>query len=180
MAEHASKNHKNSLTWVLVADGQQARFYGYHQTIQRVSLTGANPHHYFDEKSGFELVPIADGILNADPLAGYQIGHERRGTSSSSTGAEHNTFEPHGDTEAELKRRYSKLIVEKLTTACQAKLFDRLILAAPAKLIGALRKDMPAEVVARITAVLSKDLMHFHGQVLFAHLQEALEENRAA
>jgi protein required for attachment to host cells len=180
MPEHATKNQKNPLTWVLVADGQQARFYGYHQTTQRVPLTGANPHHYFDEKSGFELAPIADETLNAQTLAEYQIGHDRRGTSSSSSGTGHNTFEPHGDIEAELKRRFSKIIADRLEHACRAKLFDRLILAAPAKMIGELRKELPADVAARITAVLSKDLMHFHGRELFQHLQEALEKDQVA
>ena len=176
MNNPASKHQHPLVTWVLIADGKQAHIYGCRKAIHQIPLGGANKHHYYDEKSGFELVPVPGGILEADSIDNYQIGHDRRGTASSSNSPTHNTFEPHGDIEGELKKQFSKTIANKLQHALTEKIFDRLVLVAPAEMIGEFRKHLTADVQGRIVAVLPKDLAHLQGQILMTHLSDILTQ----
>jgi len=172
----AAKHQHSPVVWVLIADGKQAHIYECRKAIHQIPLGGANKHHYYDEKSGFELVPVPGGILEADSIDNYRIGHDRRGTASSSNSPTHNTYEPHGDIQAELKKQFSKAIASKLQHACTEKIFDRLIIVAPAQMIGELRKQVTPDVQDRIVAVLPKDLTHFQGQLLMTHLHDTLVE----
>jgi protein required for attachment to host cells len=177
--QHTSKPHMY-ITWVLVADGKQAQVYECRKVTLKFPLGGANKHHYVNEKSGHELVPVSNMALEAESIDDYQIGHDRRGTSSSSNSPTHNTYEPHGDIKEELKRRFTKTIADKLQHACTEKLFDRLVLVAPAKMIGGLREQLAANVRDHIAAVLSKDLTHYQVHELLPHLQDTLAEAQVA
>jgi protein required for attachment to host cells len=168
------------ITWVLVADGKQAQIYECLKTIRNIPLGGVNIHHYFNEKSGIELAPVPDGTLTAETIDSYQIGHDRRGTSSSSVSSVHNTYEPHGNIEEELKRHFVKAIAAKLDRACAEKSFDRLVLVAPARMVGEIREQLTAEAQKRIAAVLPKDLTHYRGQALIEHLHDTLTEAHLA
>lgn len=170
---------EKSITWVLVADGKQAQIYECSKTTRNIPLGGANTHHYFNEKSGHELVPVPDGTLKAETIDSYQIGHDRRGTSSSSVSSAHNTYEPHGDIKEELKRHFVKTVAAKLDRACTEKSFNRLVLVAPARMIGEIREQLTAETQNHVVAVLPKDLTHYHGQTLMTHLLHTLAEAHA-
>jgi protein required for attachment to host cells len=69
-----------------------------------------------------------------------------------------------------------KNLAAQLGQAHTHKAYDRLVLVAPAKMIGELREHVTAEVHATIAAELHKDLTHYHGQELLAHLQETLNQ----
>ena len=56
------------------------------------------------------------------------------------------------------KERFANEIAEALYRHAHANLFDRLIIIAPPKMLGQLRKACHAEVVARIAAEISKEL----------------------
>src|ERR1700722_2140591 len=169
MHEQTTSQHP-LVTWVLIADDKQAQIYDCHKTSEKIALGGANPHHYYDEKSGHELVPVLNGLLESESMNDYQIGHDRRGTTSSSNSSAHNTYEPHGDIKGELKRKFAESISHKLQQALTDKLFDRLVLVAPAKMIGELREKLANDIQSKVVASLSKDLRQYHGQELMTHL----------
>ena len=168
-----SHHHQPAITWVVIADGQQADVFSCLKSTHKVPLAGANKHHYYDEKAGHELVPVPEGSIKAEPLSDYQIGHNRRGTSSSSNSPTHNTYEP-GDINEELNRRFLQKISNLLQVARQAKLYDKLIIVAPGRMIRALKSQLSAELRKIIVGSLSKDLTPYHGQVLMSHLRETL------
>jgi protein required for attachment to host cells len=178
MYERAARLPQLLITWALLADGKQARIYECRKIMQKVPLGGANIHHYYDEQSGHELVLVPNGAMEAESIDDYQIGHDRRGTSSSSNSSTHNTYEPHGDIQKELKRRFIKAISDKLQQACANNSFDRLILVAPAKMVGELRKQLSSDVQNRIVGVLPKDLTHDQGQVAMTHLRDIFAKAR--
>jgi protein required for attachment to host cells len=174
MYERAAQFHKLLVTWVLVADGKRAQIYDCRKTMQKIPLVGTNKHHYYDEKSDHKLVPVQNGVTESESIDDYQTGHDRRGTASSSNSPTHNTYEPRGDIDEELKRRFAKSITTKLQQACVNNSFDRLILVAPAKMINELRGQLSDEVQDRVVGVLPKDLTHYRNQVVMSHLHEML------
>jgi len=179
MYEHI-QSHKSPVTWVLVADGKQANIYDCRKAMQKIPLGGANKHHAFDEKPIHELVPVPNGALEAESINDYQVGHDRRGTTSSSVSSVHNSYEPHGDIKEELKRRFTEALAKKLGKAHEEKLFDHIILVAPAKMIGELREQLAPDLQRCVAAVLPKDLTHYLGHELLPHLQDTLLEAHVA
>lgn len=164
------------ITWILVADAKQSQLYEYHKIIEEVPLSGGNKHHYVEEKSSHELLPLSNGLIVAEPANDYQLDHNRRGRSSSSNSPTHNTYEPHGKIETELKRRYIELIANTLQKACLKNNFDRLVLVAPGRLVGEIKEQLTHDVLDRLVCTLAKDLAHYHGNPLLDHLHDALSE----
>ncbi|MDR3450483.1 MAG: host attachment protein [Alphaproteobacteria bacterium] len=168
------------VTWVLIADGKQAQIHSYNRSVREVPLGGANKHHLSEEKASHHLSPVTNGDMKAESINDYQLGHDRRGQTSSSNSPTYNTYEPQGDIHEELKRRFMKSIADKLHKAAESKSFDRLILVAPAKMIGELKEHMAADLQKRVVATLSKDLTHYQGEALMAHLQGTLMDAHIA
>lgn len=176
MYERAAQLQQFLITWVLVADSRQAQIYEYHKSTQEIPLAGANKHHYTSERSDHELAPVPNGALEAESIDDYQIGRDQRGTASSDNSPVHNAYAPHGDITEELKRRFAKAIAGKLHRACMENFFDRLVLVAPAKMIGELVEQLTTDVQDSLVAVLSKDLAHYQGHNGMAHIRDALAE----
>lgn len=161
-------------TWVVVANGKGAQVYRYHTFENVIPLGGIHKHPVYEERISHELVPVQDGVIKAETIDDYQIGHSRRGTSVSSIGATRNTYEPSGDIQGELKRRFTHNIAEHLAKAYAAKSFSRLVLVAPAKILGAIKEQLTPEVQGCIAAVLPKDLAAYDARTLLMHLQDTL------
>jgi protein required for attachment to host cells len=174
MQEQALQSRSAVVTWVLVADAGQARIYLCERTAQRSPLGGANIHHGFTEKADHELTPLKEGLLKAESIDAYQIGHDRRGTSSSSNSPTHNTYEPHGDINEELRHRFMRAVATKLQLACDGNAFGKLVVVAPARMVGELKALWNADILDRIAVVVPKDLVQYHGSALMAHLREDL------
>jgi len=172
--------HHTPVTWIIVADGKEAHFYDYRKVERDVPLGGTTKFHYTQKKSTHALVPIPSGNMEAETINDYQIGHQRRGMSGTSFASQQNTYEPTGNTKEELKRRFVRTIAAKLDRLCYDKAFDRLIIAAPAKIIGELREQLPEAVQKCIVAVLPKELTAYEGQILLSHLEDTLEEAHSA
>jgi protein required for attachment to host cells len=56
------------------------------------------------------------------------------------------------------KERFADELAEALYRHAHANLFDRLVIIAPPKILGNLRKDFHAEVAGRIAAEIPKEL----------------------
>lgn len=176
MRQHIAHQQQSLTTWILIADDKEAQIYDCHKTLETVPLGGANPHHYYNEKSGHELTPVVNGLLKSESMNDYQIGHDRRGTASSSNSPTHNTYEPHGDIDGELKRRFAESIAHKLQKAYAEKLFDQLILVAPPKMVGELIEQLAKNIQSKVVATLPKDLKQYHGKELMTHLHDTFVE----
>jgi protein required for attachment to host cells len=167
------------LTWVLVADGKTARVYQCQKTARLLPTKGLRRHSLHEEKMEQTLMPVQGAVIEAESIDDYQLGHDRRGTILNSADTAHNAYEPHGNIRKELRRRFLKAIAEKLERAYAEKEFSRLILVAPAKMLGELHEQLSV-VQSHIVAVLPKDLAHFEGQELLPYLQDTLMEAHVA
>lgn len=169
--------HINSLiTWVLVADDEQAEISACIKTRHNVSLRGGAHHQFYEEKFGYELDAIPGGLLKSESIDAYQVGHDRRGSSSADSSPNHNTYEPEGDINREITRHYMQSIADKLHQSCAEKSFDRLILVGPAKILGALNEHLTADVQSHIIASVTKDLLHSSDEDILTHLQDILTD----
>lgn len=180
LAERTAHHQRLPVTWVLVANGQTAQIYSCGKTGKAIPLNISHKHPAYDERSGHELVPVPNGAVQGETIDDYQIGHSRRGTSISSVSAARNTYEPHGDIKEELRRRFVKDIAARLEKAHTQKKFHRLVLVAPAKMIGELREHLTPGVQGCVAAVLPKDLATYDARALLPHLQDTLAEAHVA
>lgn len=164
----------------MVADAAQAMIYLCEKRIQRVPMAGMNKHHLFDEKRDHELSLVDDGSVNAETTKTYQMGHDQRGTSSSSNSPTHNTYEPSGDIEKELHRRFVQRIANKLQKSADDLLFHHLVLIAPARMIADMKTLWTPDFKKRIIAIIPKDLAKIPASALMTHLRPALADAHIA
>lgn len=86
-------------------------------------------------------------------------GTDKPGRAFSSTGAGRSSFEPTDWHQLE-ETRFAIQIATDLNLAAHAHEFKRLIVVAPPKILGELRREFSAETQKRIGAEINKDLTH--------------------
>jgi protein required for attachment to host cells len=116
--------------------------------------------------------------LKAESLSDYQVSHDDRGSLIGAQHSAHNTCEPHLDIHDEVKQNLVVVIASKLKQARMEKSFDHLVIAAPPKILGALRKMLDDSVLSCVIAEIDKDFTNDKNHALLVHLQETLTEAR--
>ena len=142
---------KRITTWILVADGSQARLF-----------SNDGPGH------GVELV--SDAVLRGRNLPGREIMSDRPGRTFDSAGQGRHAKEPRTDPREVEKRRFADQLAAMLEDELNQGKFDRLVLVAPPKALGQLRDELSKSLRARVSAELTKDLTHLPQQELQEHL----------
>jgi len=127
---------RNSL--ILVGDGQKALFLRNRGSALNVDL-------------------VVEQILERDNPAMREQGTDRPGRATASLGAPRGAMEE-VDWHHIAKERFANEIAKALYHHAHANLFDRLIIIAPPKILGQLRKAFHAEVVARTAAEIPKEV----------------------
>ena len=125
-------------TWVLVADGEKALLM---------------------ENAGDADIPLLEvrrERRTQNPPTHAQ-GTDRPGRRSDGPGAQRSAMEE-TDWHRLEKERFAAQLAEMLYRRAHADRFDRLILVAPPRILGALRKELHKEVMARIVAEVPLDL----------------------
>jgi protein required for attachment to host cells len=152
----AVKIIKPPVTWILVADGKQAQIYT-RSPVGRKVPTGSAEHPNYLEFQEQGLVPVPEMAFKANSAKGHdQLAHQMNA--------------PHIDIHNEIKHHFMKIIAERLNDAKAKKLFDRLVLIAPPKMLGELRADLDKKVLAVVVAELPKDLTQCGNKELAGHL----------
>jgi len=123
---------------VLVGDGQKALFLRNRGNPRRVSL-------------------VVEEIFERDNPPTRAQGADRPGRASASVGVRRSALEE-ADWHLIAKERFATELSEALYRHAHAKRFDKLVIIAPPKILGDLRKAFHAEVTARIAAELPKEL----------------------
>ena len=167
---------QSSIIWVLVADGGHAQIYRYHQHKAVMPMHDSKREPYEQESKRHELTPVPDMKFDAESLSDFHVSHDGRGSKIGGARPGHNTCEPHLDIHDEVKQNLVSAISGKLTHACEIKAFDHLVIAAPPKILGALRLQLDAAVLSRLIAEIDKDFTNDKNPALLAHLQETFTE----
>jgi protein required for attachment to host cells len=123
---------------ILVGDGQKALFLRNRGTPQRIDL-------------------VVEQILEQDNPATREQGTDRPGRSSASPGVAQSAMEEVDWHHLE-KQRFARELAEVLYRQALANRFDKLVVVAPPRILGDLRKAFHAEVIDRIAAEIPKEL----------------------
>lgn len=147
---------RGKVTWVVVADGQRATVFhndGPGKGLQVVDglgghRSGPRTHDMMSDKSG-----------------------RTQGFAGASGGAAMTArVDPHEQEEA----RFTEHLAGEINHAALEKKFDRLILAAPPRTLGILRKALSEHASTRVIAELDKDLTKASPADLAGHIESHL------
>lgn len=146
---------KSITTWILVADGSQARI---------ASHMGP----------GKGLEPVLENQLHSRNLPGREIMADRPGRAFDSAGQGRHAMEPVTDPRVHDKQDFIREIAALLDKESKRGSFDRLVIVAPPKALGYLREELSDTVRSKVTGELGKDLVHVPLHDLAGHLEEVL------
>jgi protein required for attachment to host cells len=96
-----------------------------------------------------------EGLVSADIAYAAQPGR-----SQAAPGGARHGMEPSTPEDDQNRARFAAALAAEVDKALRKGGYDRLIVSAPAKMLGALRAKLPHDAQAKIAADLSKDLIH--------------------
>lgn len=162
---------KPPVTWILVADGRKAEIYTRQKMEKHIPLAGNFRRNHFEEIITHGPVPVPGMKWQAESVDQYEIGRNATGMVFESASSARHMSEPHMDVHEEIKQHFAKTIAGQLNQAQAEKVFDKLVLIAPAKMLGEIKKHLDKRVLKSIAAEMPKDLTHYNGQTLAEHLE---------
>lgn len=146
---------KPSVTWVLIADGAQARILEY---------TGPSKGLTQIEGMKFEDARLRSGEIMAD----------RPGRSFSSAGYGRSGMEQRTDPRDHRETEFLRSVAETINQKALENAFRKLVIAAPPTALGDLRKFLSDGARAKVSAEIAKDLTTVPILDLGKHFEGAL------
>ncbi len=146
---------KAKTTWILVADGAQAKVF----------------EHMGPGKG---LRAIDDLMFEQEPLQAQEIMADRPGRSFASAGSARSAMEYSSDPVQVRERRFVENVAEELDKQLQKGAFDRLIIAAAPTALGDLRPALSKGLKDVVMAELPKDLTNVPTPKLEGHFADIL------
>ena len=111
-----------------------------------------------NEGVGKGLIQIEDVPRDAWPDAEVAYS-DQRGRGQAGPGTARHGMEPSTSEQRQMRERFAGHLAEKLGSVWGKGDYDRLIVAAPPKMLGALRDEMPAALKDSLAGDLDKDLV---------------------
>jgi protein required for attachment to host cells len=142
---------RGKVTWLVVADGQHATVY--HNTGPGKGLA------IIPGLGGTQEVPRNTEIIS--DASGRNRGPGGGGAAPMDGGTDPHELE---------EKRFTESLANEVNRAALDKQFDRLILAAPPRTLGILRKSLSCHATDRVIAELDKDLTKVSRDDLAAHI----------
>lgn len=127
-------------TWILIADGGQA------YVVERKSVA-----------AGLKKVP---GLKFDGPRKmSRELGTDKPGRAFSSVGTNRAAYGDDKRLAREAEEEFLKSMVAKLEEGHKAGAFERLVLAAPPRVLGVLRKQLPSRLAKALWGEIHADLV---------------------
>jgi protein required for attachment to host cells len=146
---------KQNRTWIVVADGGQARILIY-------------------EGPGNGVRQLPDSSFSDPQLPSRELLTERQPRIHESMGAVRHAIEPRVDPHEQRKKQFLVHLTEHLEQAAQRGEFEHLVLVAPATAIGELRRDFSPLLNQRLAAEFVHDYVHQSNDYIYQHIREGL------
>jgi len=131
---------KHERTWIVMADGRQAKV-----------LESHGPHS--------TPVLVGDLVFAQELPADRNIRSDRPGRSFESSGPARHAMESRTSPHRELKRELASEVVDQLDSSLREGRFDCIALVAPPTVLGDLREALSEPLRAKLIAELAKDFM---------------------
>jgi protein required for attachment to host cells len=147
-----SASHK---TWIVVADGAQARILlntGRGNGVQRV------PHAAFHDTH----------------KASHELGTDRPPRVQESQGSTRHAIEPKSDLHEQRKTLFLQRLSRFLNEARRTREFESLIVIAPAHALGDLRVHLSEDVSKSVIAEFVHDYSHQTDETIYKHVKDSL------
>jgi protein required for attachment to host cells len=141
---------KKPVTWVLIADGSQARVFraaGKGKVEEMSEMAVAHP-------------PTRDMVS------------DRPGRTFDSMGQGRHAKEPPTDAHDKAEADFLRAVTKTLDASCQRKEFDRLVVVAAPRALGTLRSVFSEKLAGAVTKEIPHDLTGFKTPALEARLKE--------
>ncbi|MDD4615887.1 MAG: host attachment protein [Alphaproteobacteria bacterium] len=161
-------------TWIIVANGKRMRAYEGQLTDATPSMGGTSKHDYRVERLRWVLHPLKAIDMAAESVSDFQIGHDRRGSLFGYTAAQRHTVEPHLDVREEVKENFAHSIAARLYEAQRDNAFDRLVVIAPQRMLGELKRSFDPSLSKRVAAEIPKDLTRCRSDELLDYVRDLL------
>lgn len=142
-------------TWIVVADGRRARLLDYRGPNQ-------------------PLEPLPDGEMETEAPPTREIGTDQPGRTKDRMTPFRHPMEPRVDFHEQAEMRFLDQVAERLNLAVDRSEVDRLVLVAPPKALGELRRALDPETRKRVIGEIDKDLTHFAPRDLPPFLAEVI------
>ena len=162
------------VTWIVIADGKQAFIYTPQRIEKQIPLARTGKHQHYTDHTGWILLPVLDKPLRAESVDEYEMGRDQLGRVFESATTARHMCQPRMDPRQEVKLNLMKTLAVELNKAHGKKLFEQLVLVAPSKMLGELKKRLKAPVQSCVVATLPKDLTHRHNHDLVKKIQELI------
>jgi len=157
-----------------VADGTRAQVYVRSHTEPRIPISGNTRPPLQREKIELELVPVENMQWESESPQDYEIGNDLPDKVFERENPAHHIAVPHINICEELKLRLMCTIADGFQMACDEKPFDRLVLVAPPKLLGELKKRLNEKTLEHVVAKSPKELTHLDVDELAGQLKAIL------
>lgn len=144
---------KRKQTWILIADGRQAR-----------CLEGEGRLDVLREIPAMKL--------NADDFPARHAENERPGRVQESASTQRHAIEPRTPIDRQRERDFAKHVAKRISDEHDK--FDDLIVLAPAKTLGDLRELITKPALDKITAEAAKDFTNSTDKEVAERLSEIL------
>ena len=145
---------RNSLTWVLVADGSNARFFevgGHGEPLKEVRHEQAS----------------RDQTRN--------IVSDRQGRRSSADRTGHHAMDAQTNPQRHAEHEFARHLCRILDDEAASGSYDRLVLAAAPRTLGDLRDMLSSNVRKKVEAEFDKDLIHTSPRDLAHYLSDKIK-----
>jgi|CXWL01.1.fsa_nt_gi protein required for attachment to host cells len=170
MRAQAKISREKTVTWVLVADGRRAQVYERKILEKRIPIGGSEGQTHYKESLLHELLPVDGMAWEAESQEIYETGRNATGMVFESASSARSMSEPHVDVRKKIKSHLVEDIARKLNEATAKKEFTDIVLVAPDRILGELKKHLNADAKKAIVAELPKDFTHYKGDDLVKHL----------
>ena len=137
---------------LVVADGEHVRF---------VRLDAHNALHS----------DVALDSLSAHKRSS-ELGSDHPGAAFHTGSSSHHAEAPRHDLHNLEKQKFAHLIADQLNAAAANNVFDDLLIVAPPHVLAAIRERLDADVDAKITGTLHKDLVKTPDHELWPHVRD--------
>jgi len=169
---------QSSVIWILVADGDLAQVYRYHKNKAVIPMHESKRNPYDKMIKSHDLTPILGMAFQAESLSEYEIKRDERGSLIAQQYSGQSTHQPYDDMCEEIAQNLVTKVASKLNHYCKTKAFDKLVIAAPAKIMVAIKRQLNPDTLSCVVAEIDKDFTNDKSHALLAHLQDIFEEAR--
>ncbi|WP_159587477.1 host attachment protein [Chelativorans xinjiangense] len=141
-------------TWILVADGAQARI------VRELTR---------DPETGERLEDIVHRMQHK-PLR--QIMSDRPGRAFASHGARRSAMQYHADPVRERQRQFAAMLIDELEKHHAAGALERLVVIAEPRMLGLIREALPPALKPLVVEEFGKDLIKLPTEKLYAAIAD--------